>query len=90
MKIIKYNLNILPQILKFIKKSKMTPRTKNSWIKNDMTNINMKQLMFEQRMQEIDADIVPFGFVDDGSQYINELEKNDKNNDWAIEYDPNL
>jgi len=56
----------------------------------DMTNINMKQLMFEQRMQEIDADIVPFGFVDDGSQYINELEKNDKNNDWAIEYDPNL
>jgi len=42
MKIIKYNLNILPQILKFIKKSKMTPRTKNSWIKNDMTNINMK------------------------------------------------
>ena len=56
----------------------------------DMTNINMKQLMFEQRMQEIDADIVPFGFVDDGSQYINELEQNDKGNDWAIEYDPNL
>jgi len=42
MKIIKYNINILPQILKFIKKSKMTQRTKNSWIKNDMTSINMK------------------------------------------------
>ena len=42
MKIIKYNQNALPQILRFIKKSKFTPRTKNSWIENDMTSVNMK------------------------------------------------
>lgn len=42
MKIIKYNQNILSQILRFIKKSKFTPRTKNSWLENDMTSVNMK------------------------------------------------
>jgi len=50
----------------------------------------MKKMMFEQRMREIDEDVVPFGFVDDGSQYINELETQDKGSEWAIEYDPNL
>ena len=41
-KIIKYNKNILPQILSFIKKSKMTKRTKNTWISNKMTSVNAK------------------------------------------------
>jgi ribosomal protein S18 acetylase RimI-like enzyme len=41
-KIIKYNPKILPQILKFIKKSKMTKRTKSTWIKNNMTSVNIK------------------------------------------------
>ncbi len=40
-KIIKYNRNILPSTLKFIKKSGMTRRTKNTWIKNNMTSVNM-------------------------------------------------
>ena len=56
----------------------------------DMTDINMKKMMFEQRMREIDEDVVPFGFVDDGTQFINELENQDKSSEWAIEYDPNL
>ena len=56
----------------------------------DMTDINMKKMMFEQRMREIDEDVVPFGFVDDGTQFINELENQDKGSEWAIEYDPNL
>ena len=41
-KITKYNQNILPQILKFIKKSTMTKRTRNTWIKNNMTSVNAK------------------------------------------------
>jgi hypothetical protein len=41
-------------------------------------------------MKEIEADIVPFGFIDDGTEFINQLENNDKGNEWAIEYDPNL
>ncbi len=56
----------------------------------DMTNINMKKLMFSDRMKEIDEDIVPFGFIDDGSEYMNQLDQEDKNSEWAIEYDPNL
>ena len=54
----------------------------------DMTNINLKSMLFDQRMKEIEDDIVPFGFIDDGSDAIDKLERND--NDWAIEYDPNL
>jgi len=56
----------------------------------DMTNINMKKLMFSDRMKEIDEDIVPFGFIDDGTDYMNQLDQNDRNSEWAIEYDPNL
>jgi len=56
----------------------------------DMTDINMKEMLFENRMKEIEADIVPFGFIDDGTEFINQLENNDKGNEWAIEYDPNL
>ena len=54
----------------------------------DLTNINLKSMLFDQRMKEIEDDIVPFGFIDDGSDVIDKLEQND--NDWAIEYDPNL
>jgi hypothetical protein len=54
----------------------------------DMTDINLKQMLFDQRMREIEDDVVPFGFHDDGSQYINELDVPD--NEWAVEYDPNL
>jgi hypothetical protein len=40
-------------------------------------------------MRDIEDDIVPFGFIDDASDMIDQLEqKND--NDWAIEYDPNF
>lgn len=51
----------------------------------DMTDINLKQMLFEQKMKDIEDDVVPFGFVDDGSQYINTIE-NDKP-DWFVEFD---
>ncbi len=37
---------------------------------SDMTDINLKQLMFEQKMKEIEDDVVPFGFVDCVSEAI--------------------
>ena len=50
----------------------------------DMTNINLKEMMFERRMKEIEDDVVPFGFTDDG------LEDTEKDlglgQPWAIEY----
>ena len=40
----------------------------------DMTDINLKQMMFEEKMKKINDDVVPFGFIDDGSDYIAEKE----------------
>jgi len=49
----------------------------------DMTDINLKQMMFENKMREIEEAIVPFGFVDDGSEAIREIEEKDK-----MKYEP--
>jgi hypothetical protein len=38
----------------------------------DMTDINLKDMMFRDKMSAIENDIVPFGFIDDGSDYIEE------------------
>jgi len=40
----------------------------------NMSDIDLKQMLFEQRMKDIEADVVPFGVIDDGSEYIEELE----------------
>lgn len=32
----------------------------------EMTDINLKEMLFHQRMKEIEADVLPFGFIDDG------------------------
>lgn len=39
----------------------------------DMTDINLKQMMFEDKMRQIEEDLVPFGVIDDGSTYIDQL-----------------
>jgi hypothetical protein len=48
-----------------------------------MTNINLKQILFDSKMKQIEDDVVPFGFIDDGEQFIQETEKPK----WYIEYD---
>ena len=55
---------------------------------NDMTDIDLKKMLYEQKVMEIENDIVPFGFVDDGSEFIQQIEA--PNNSWAIEYDRDL
>lgn len=54
----------------------------------DMTNIDLKQMLFDQRMKEIENDVVPFGFHDDGSTFANSLDQD--NSPWAVEYDRDL
>ena len=51
----------------------------------DMTDINLKQMLFEQKMKAIEDDVVPFGFIDDASDYVPEDEKPE----WYVEYDVN-
>jgi hypothetical protein len=54
----------------------------------DMTDINIKEMMFKDRMSQIEQDIVPFGFIDDGTDAISEWEQKekDKDNPWAVEW----
>ena len=42
-----------------------------------MTDINLKEMLFKQKMQEIEDDMVPFGIIDDGSEYIDQIEQKD-------------
>src|SRR6056300_414066 len=53
---------------------------------SDMTDINLKEMMFKNQMQEIEDDIVPFGFIDDGSEAIRLIEQEEsyKSKDWLI------
>ena len=49
----------------------------------DLTDIDLKQLLFEQRANDIDNDLPPFGFIDDG---LDEVELPSDGTPWAIEY----
>jgi len=51
----------------------------------ELTNVNLKEMMFHDRMKQIEEDIVPFGFIDDGSDYIDEIDG--KSDNWYVELD---
>lgn len=55
----------------------------------ELTDVNLKQMLFQQRMDEIEQDIVPFGFHDDGSDYMDELSLRDdmKDRGWQIPWE---
>ena len=52
----------------------------------NLTDINIKEMMFQQRMSQIEEDVVPFGFLDDGSEFIEAIEANEiwKHEGWMI------
>ena len=50
----------------------------------DMTDINLKQMMFEEKMREIENDVPPAGFIDDGSEHI-EMEESIRQEDESME-----
>tara|TARA_B100001121_G_scaffold181891_1_gene158672 strand:- start:926 stop:2530 length:1605 start_codon:yes stop_codon:yes gene_type:complete len=56
---------------------------------SNLTDINIKDMIFKQKLKEIEEDIVPFGFIDDGSEQIKRIEPSD-DHPWAIEYDRDL
>ena len=55
---------------------------------SNLTDINIKDIIFNQKMKEIQDDIVPFGFIDDGSEHIKKIETED--DPWQVEYDRDL
>ena len=52
---------------------------------SDLSDVNMKDLLFNQRMAEIENDMVPFGFVDDG---LDEIYKEPEPDPWSLEKKP--
>ena len=57
---------------------------------SNLTDINIKDMIFKQKLKEIEEDIVPFGFIDDGHEQAKRIEANETEHPWAIEYDRNL
>ena len=47
----------------------------------DMTDINLKQMMFAQKMKEIEDDVPPVGFIDDGLDEVRQ-EEEQKEHGW--------
>jgi len=57
----------------------------------NLTDINIKDMIFNQKLKAIEEDIVPFGFIDDGSDQIKKIEIEDNpRQQWQIEYDRDL
>ena len=62
----------------------------------DLTDINLKEMLFKQKMEDIENDMVPFGIIDDGSDYIQQIETKEDTS-WLTQvnterfiYDPDL
>ena len=56
---------------------------------SNLTDINIKEMIFKQKLKEIEEDIVPFGFIDNGNDHIKRIEPTE-DHPWAIEYDRDL
>jgi hypothetical protein len=48
----------------------------------EMTDVNLKQMMYEQRVLDIDNDLPPFGFVDDGTAHMEDLAQRENTYNW--------
>ena len=55
---------------------------------NELSDINFKKFLFNQQMKEIEADVVPFGYIDDASDIIEELKSQAdmERDDWELPY----
>ena len=48
----------------------------------EMTDINLKEMMFAKQMKEIEDDVPPVGFVDDGTAFIEEEKQREEAEKW--------
>lgn len=60
----------------------------------ELTDVDIKKMLFQQRIDQIENDLLPFGFIDDGSDFMVEQDLKEKydpwsvNREWIVEYDP--
>ena len=50
----------------------------------DLYDVDLKSMLFEQRMKEIEDDILPFGIIDDGRDYIPQSEILHPGSGWQL------
>ena len=56
----------------------------------ELTDVNLKEMMFEQRMKEIENDITPFGFIEDHNEedkFDEAVLEGDKMKGWKVNKD---
>lgn len=54
----------------------------------ELTDVNLKEMMFEQRMKEIEDDLTPFGFIEDHSEKVNlddAVLEGDRMKGWTVD-----
>jgi hypothetical protein len=57
----------------------------------NLTDINVKDMMFSERIRAIEDDVVPFGFIDTGADAIAAYEATQEDQDryaWQVVHDP--
>jgi len=55
----------------------------------DLTDISIKKMLYDEKIREIENDVPIFGFIDDGSERIKQIEnqENLESREWSIEYE---
>ena len=54
---------------------------------NDMTDVNIKELMYQEKMKQVEDELVPFGMVDDGRPEESEIIDGER---WHVEIQTEL
>ena len=54
----------------------------------DVADVNIKQMLFDQRMREIEDDVPPFGIIDDGNPHIPVVSEEDPYSMGWARYEP--
>jgi hypothetical protein len=54
----------------------------------DMTDINLKDMLYDKQAREIDDDMVPFGFIDDGADHMTQMDQRERmeKEGWSISW----
>jgi hypothetical protein len=51
----------------------------------DLTNLDIRQSLFNDKLKQLEDEMLPLGFVDDGTQYLKNTEIDDQGNVWTAE-----
>jgi hypothetical protein len=53
----------------------------------NVSDINLKEMLFQEKMKQIEDDVVPFGGIDNGLDFYEEEKNDPAYENWAIPYE---